>query len=269
MNRLIFIQVLTLVPMLALGHHSRAEYDFNVVTELQGEILNVTWRNPHIRLTLMTEDVDGTETIWQLEAQDVNSLNRRGVYGSLINVGDIVRVAGNLSTRRANAMGITNLLLPNGTEISISGNPAPRWSAERIGFEQTTAEQALADAGEGRGLFRVWMNDGPGGFPVQLPLTAAARAARAAREPQPGAASDAQRLLAGPEFRQALNQSAAVAGSVVIQYALGARSTWVQTRGRWSYSKRIAPASASLFMVYTTSRRRKPPAKPGSRREQR
>lgn len=183
MNRLIFIPVLTLVSMLALGHHSRAEYDFNVVTELQGEILNVTWRNPHIRLTLMTEDVDGSETIWQLEAQDVNSLNRRGVYGSLINVGDIVRVAGNLSTRRANAMGITNLLLPNGTEISISGNPAPRWSTERIGFEQTTAEQALAAAGEGRGLFRVWMSDGPGGFPAQLPLTASARAARAARDP--------------------------------------------------------------------------------------
>ncbi len=183
MNRLIFLPLLASAPLVALGHHSRAEYDFDVVTELQGEVLSVSWRNPHIRLTLRTEDADGMETIWRLEAQDVNSLSRRGLDGSLVHVGDIVRVAGNVSTRRANSMSASNLLLPNGTEISISGNPPPRWSTERIGFDQTSAEEALAAAGEGEGLFRVWMSAGPGGFPAQLPLTAAARANRAARDP--------------------------------------------------------------------------------------
>ncbi len=119
MNRLIFLPLLAAVPLVALGHHSRAEYDFDVVTELQGEVLSVSWRNPHIRLTLRTEDADGTETVWQLEAQDVNSLSRRGLDGNLVQVGDIVKVAGNVSTRRANSMSASNLLLPNGTEISI------------------------------------------------------------------------------------------------------------------------------------------------------
>ncbi len=184
MNRLILFPILALAPLLALGHHSNAEYDRSVVTELQGEVVNVSWRNPHIRLTLRTEDADGTATIWTLEAQDVNSLGRRGLDGSLINVGDIVRVAGNPSTLQANLMSVSNALLPDGTEISIRGNPEPRWSTEeRIGFEQTTAEEALAAAGEGRGLFRVWMSDGPGGLPAQLPLTAAARAARTAWDP--------------------------------------------------------------------------------------
>ena len=60
------------------------------------------------------------------------------------------------------------------------GNPARRWSTEEhIGFDRITAEQARAEAGEGEGLFRVWMNTGPGGFPPQLPRTTDARTAQA------------------------------------------------------------------------------------------
>ncbi len=179
MNRLICLLGLSLTPLLNLGHHSNAEYNVNVVQELQGEVLDVSWRNPHVELTLRTEDAYGTETVWELEAQDINSLSRRGLDGSLINVGDNVRVAGHASTLRANNMSITNVLLPNGTEISIRGNPKPRWSTEHIGFDRTSAEDALAAAGEGEGIFRVWMSAEPGGFPAQLPLTRAARAARA------------------------------------------------------------------------------------------
>jgi Family of unknown function (DUF6152) len=183
MSRSSYILFLSLVPLPSFGHHSNAEYNLDVVQELQGEVLSVTWRNPHVELTLRSEDVDGAERVWQLEAQDINSLKRRGLDGSLINVGDRIKVAGNPSTRRPNNMSISNVLLPNGTEISIRGNPKPRWSAQNIGFERTSLEEALAVAGEGRGIFRVWMSDGSGGFPEQLPLTAAARAARAEWDP--------------------------------------------------------------------------------------
>ncbi len=183
MKKLFFVPILALTPLLSLGHHSNAEYNFGVTEELEGEIVDVSWRNPHVQLTLRTEETDGSEAIWELEAQDVNSLGRRGLDGSLINVGDIVRVAGNRSTLRPNNMSVSNLLLPNGTEISIRGNPAPRWSTERIGFERTTVQEVLAAAGQGQGLFRVWMSAGPGGFPAQLPLTTAARAALAAWNP--------------------------------------------------------------------------------------
>jgi hypothetical protein len=80
-------------------------------------------------------------------------------------------------------MSITNVLLPSGTEISTRGNPEPRWSTEHIGFVRTSAEEAVAAAGEGRGLFRVWMSAEPGGFPAELPLTAAVSARRAAYDP--------------------------------------------------------------------------------------
>ncbi len=183
MIRLISILILALAPPLTLGHHSFTEYDSSVVRELQGEVVSVSWRNPHVLMSIRTENADGTEAVWDLEAQDVNSLSRRGLDGSLINVGDTIRVAGHASTRRTNNMSITNVLLPSGTEISIRGNPEPRWSTEHIGFVRTSAEEAVAAAGEGQGLFRVWMRAAPGGFPAELPLTAAARAARAAYDP--------------------------------------------------------------------------------------
>ena len=180
LNRLICILTLSLAPLLTYGHHSFAEYNVDVIQELQGEVISVSWRNPHIGISLRANNADGTEAVWSLEAQDVNSLGRRGIDGSLINVGDTVRVAGNVSMRRTNYMSINNLLLPNGTELKVRGNPEPRWSNEdNIGFNQPTVEDALAVAGQGEGLFRVWMSARPGGFPADLPLTPAARAAQA------------------------------------------------------------------------------------------
>jgi len=178
MKNLVFVPILAVAPLLAHGHHSNAEYDSSVVQELQGEILEVSWRNPHIELVLRTDGIDNAAAIWDIEAQDVNSLRRRGLDGSQISVGDIVRVAGNVSTTRPNNISVSNLLLPNGTEISIRGNTQPRWSTENIGFQRTSAEQALAESGPGEGLFRVWMSAAPGGFPAPLPLTASAQAVR-------------------------------------------------------------------------------------------
>jgi hypothetical protein len=179
MNKIICTLTLFLVPLLTYGHHSFTEYNVDVIQELQGEVISISWRNPHIGISLRANNADGTEAVWSLEAQDVNSLGRRGIDGSLINVGDTVRVAGNVSMRRSNNMSISNLLLANGTELKVRGNPEPRWSNEdNIGFNQPTVEDALSVAGEGEGLFRVWMSARRGGFPAQLPLTPAARAAQ-------------------------------------------------------------------------------------------
>lgn len=183
MSKSNFILLFYLTPVLALGHHSNIEYDFNEIYELQGEVTHVSWRNPHVELSLRTEQNDGEESVWELEATDINSLSRSGLNGEMVKIGDIVRVAGHVSMRRANNLSVSNLLLPNGTEIRLRGNPARRWSTEKhIGFERITAEQARAKAGVGQGLFRVWMNAGPitaGGFPTQLPLTTEARKAQA------------------------------------------------------------------------------------------
>lgn len=174
-----------LAPLAAMGHHSNAEYDFGVIEELEGRVSMVSWRNPHVRLMLSVVGSDGVESVWDLEAQDVNSLGRRGLDPEMIHEGDVVRVAGNPSTRRQNAMYVTNVLLPGGTEINTRGRPEPRWSDDAIGFEAPDVEAIRAAAGEADGIFRVWWGEEEQEFPFDedLPLTASARSALEAWDP--------------------------------------------------------------------------------------
>jgi len=175
-----FLAFISLTPF-ALAHHSMAEYDFDVTQELQGEVVSLNWRNPHVELTLRVRDSNGVEADWEIEAQDVNTMSRRGLTAELIDIGDNIRVAGHASKRQVRNMSVTNLLLTNGTEIRFRGDPKPRWETERIiGFGSVDVEKLLAgvdtQAGKAQGLFRVWMRAKPGGFSSELPLTESALA---------------------------------------------------------------------------------------------
>ena len=164
-----------------------AEFDFDNVHEFQGEVIRLNWRNPHVELSVRVEQEDGSERIIEIEAQDINTMSRRGLTAELIDVGDIVRIAGHLSQRRPNAMSVNNLLLPSGTEIRFRGNPEPRWNtSDIVGFGSVFGSGQIEDilatadleAGRAQGLFRVWMRARAGGFPSELPLTESAIAHR-------------------------------------------------------------------------------------------
>lgn len=157
-----------------------AEFDRSNIRELQGEVVKVIWRNPHVELILKVTDTNGSEVLWEIEAQDINTMSRRGLYAGLVNAGDQVRVAGNTSTRREHVISVTNILLPNGKEIRFRGNPEPRWpSGENVGFGGVDVEKLWASvdtqAGKAQGLFRVWMRARAGGFTPELPLTESAQ----------------------------------------------------------------------------------------------
>ena len=173
--------VVAAIPALGLGHHSTVEYDFDVVEELEGEVVDVFWRNPHVRLTLRTEGEDGGQVLWDLEGQSANALGRRGLQRDPIRAGDFIRVAGNLSRRRNLHMYVTNILLETGTEIRTRGNTQPRFVVDRaVGFDQPDVEAIRKAAGAADRVFGVWMREAPGGFADELPLTSSARSARAA-----------------------------------------------------------------------------------------
>ena len=140
----------------ALGHHSLAEYDRSVVEEFEGEVVRVLWRNPHVRLTIRTQAADGSEQIWELEAMDVNSLDRRNVPDDLVQAGDRVRVAGSPSTRRVRHMNVNNVLLPGNREILMRNAAEPRWSRDYVGGGDWVIDEPEASANEPRGIFRVW-----------------------------------------------------------------------------------------------------------------
>lgn len=184
MFRILCLLVLLTSAQFTSAHHSMTEFDFDNTDELQGEVASVSWRNPHVELTLSVKDSNGAETIWEIEAQDINTMSRRGLTAELLNVGDNIRVAGHSSMRRPHTMSVTNLLLPNGSEIRFRGNPEPRWGAEQnLGFGGVDVEEVLAavdpDAAKSLGLFRVWMRARSGGFASELPLTESALAHQA------------------------------------------------------------------------------------------
>ena len=181
MRRLSGFLALGLILTVAAGHHSNVEHDTSVVLELEGQVATVVWRNPHVRMTLSVPAGDGTEQTWDLEAQDVNSLGRRGLGPEMIPLGGTVRVAGHPS-RSGNSLYVTNVLLPDGTEIRTRGNAQPRWSTQHIGFDNDPlyTEPSLDAADDSQGIFRVWLRRQGSRFPADLPLTPEARAVQAA-----------------------------------------------------------------------------------------
>ena len=49
----------------AHAHHSTALYS-NEILELQGQLVDIQWQNPHIKFALKTVSAAGVETVWHL-----------------------------------------------------------------------------------------------------------------------------------------------------------------------------------------------------------
>ena len=144
------------LPTTLLAHHSMSEFDREVTLELEGEIVDVSWTNPHVLLWLSTTDVNGTEAVWELESNAVSAQRRRGLTGDLVEVGQRVRVAGSPSTRRDAYLQVQNVLLPDGVELLMGGARVARWSETTVGGDPWSVDPEKAAAAEGQGIFRVW-----------------------------------------------------------------------------------------------------------------
>jgi len=173
-------------PAALHAHHSTAEYDGGGIVEAAGEVTKVVWANPHVRLEIRAPAENGAAELWYLEGQSPGDLDRARIPRDLVKVGDRVTFAGNPSSRRERHMYVTNVLLPDGTEIVLRANAAPRWSKDRyLSHLQATVDPARAAADRGEGIFRVWVPTASktpdwAGDP---PLTDSARAAWAAFDP--------------------------------------------------------------------------------------
>lgn len=154
------------------AHHSSAPFYENREVEVEGEITEVLWQNPHIRFTL--RDDDGRD--WDIETTSVSILSRWGLDEDVVEVGTRVRLAGRAGRQSDTAMWVSNMLLPSGQEVLLSSRP--RWSDNTIG-EDLRGEVA---ADPELGLFRVWTSAGRL-WNNSYPLTEFARTARAGWDP--------------------------------------------------------------------------------------
>ena len=163
----------------AIAHHSVLPFDKTRFSELKGVIIELRWRNPHVRFKIVVENDAGEEEEWQLEGGSANGIARSGLAGDSILVGDQVRVAGWPSKFDRKELFAINLLLPNGQEAVLLNGPHPlRWTEKPT--DSTIA--ATAD-GLGRTIFRPWAFDKFYKARTPFVFTAPAKAARAAWNP--------------------------------------------------------------------------------------
>ena len=143
------------------AHHSTTTmYDRDADIELAGEVTEVRWRNPHVRLTLQVTEV-GKTADWMLEGADSSSMTMRGVPVGLIEVGDSIRVGGHPSRHGRNEIWTTNILLEDGREILVYPRVAARWTDNTIGtphLSQSLTERAQRRGDASSGIFGVWLS---------------------------------------------------------------------------------------------------------------
>jgi len=166
-----------------------AWFDTTSMTEIEGEVTEFRWQNPHVVFTLRVPAgtaASGEGASWEIETLSISGISRWGITRDLFNVGDRLRVAGNPSRRNSNNIFVRNILLPGGREIVLGG--AARWS------DTTLRASELLQASEGDasrpelGIYRTWSSGSVGAvlFPEAVqanfdfsryPLTPAAKAA--------------------------------------------------------------------------------------------
>ena len=150
-------------PPQATAHHGPPDnailYDRSQLLEYDGEVTGVLWRNPHIRFRMRITDERGEEVIREMEiGPSPRAMRNAGIAEDVLPVGAQVRVAGFLSRRDPNSMGIVHLLLPSGEELTHGGR-APRWNGEvmtiqpGLGVDRTNVTATVRDP---ESIFRVW-----------------------------------------------------------------------------------------------------------------
>ena len=142
----------------ATAHHSKsAFYDLDRISEIEGEVTRIMWRNPHIRFWIETES-GGEQATWEVESTPPGILERHGIGPDVLAVGQTIRIAGTPGRNDMHIMDVTNILMPDGREVLIQRDAEPRWSSETIGWGQASFRDVDVEAAEAlsSGIFRVW-----------------------------------------------------------------------------------------------------------------
>lgn len=145
-----------------VAHHSLLTYDTSEIVEIEGEVTDVFWRNPHVQLTVRAVDDEGGERIWTVEGSPVNSMERAGIDQALVSVGESVSLAGHPSGLSADELRLVLLTPANGQTVLIDADSAAALglvSDDSLAVRTGDATAAIAaDDLDVDGIFRVWTN---------------------------------------------------------------------------------------------------------------
>ncbi|HET7609703.1 MAG TPA: DUF6152 family protein [Gammaproteobacteria bacterium] len=145
---------LAALPSVAAAHHSFfGRFDTQKLVEVEGEVTEVLWRNPHAYFGVRVDGVD-----WDVETSSLTVLKRMGIDEGTIEVGDRIRLAANPPLGEKKEMYARHVLLADGRELLMNVGLTPRWTKRGA----TVGDDSLLMAREGDGsrpdlgIFRVW-----------------------------------------------------------------------------------------------------------------
>ena len=140
----------------AAAHHSfAAAYDMATNREIEGRLTNIRWVNPHIKIYVTARDGQ----TWEGEAGPVNLLSRMGIEKSMLKVGETIRLHGNPGRNNARMLWVSNILLPDKTELLFTPGAQPQraWASKKtVGNPNVLSEPGDRTATTERTFFRTW-----------------------------------------------------------------------------------------------------------------
>jgi hypothetical protein len=105
----------------AHAHHSfAAEFLADEVETIEGKVVQVWFKNPHVRYYVEVANEGGEITKWDTRVSSPSLLVRRGWNKTTIEIGDTITITGHLGRDGRKLMSIINVVLTDGTML---GNP--------------------------------------------------------------------------------------------------------------------------------------------------
>jgi hypothetical protein len=149
--------LMSVFAMTASAHHSFAgQFDPNASMEIEGELIEIRWANPHAQLKVRTVDKAGKVTVWTLETAGASQMVRSGVLREYLTVGDKVRAAGWPPVTSAREMHATNLLTSAGRELILFRGATAKFG-NRVTGSYDYAQKREGDKSRPQlGIYRVW-----------------------------------------------------------------------------------------------------------------
>lgn len=167
------------VTGLANAHHSRAQYDMSTELVFEGVVAELKWSNPHVSMTVRTEDPDGVERLQNVEVMSVSEALAMGLHREAIAEGTAVVVRAHPSRRGAESGSV-------GIDVRTSdGRVLPL----NTGAGFAIAPSGIADAPSIEGRWAPSVTEFNQTFPAmaQWPFTDTARASMQRTSDEPNA----------------------------------------------------------------------------------
>jgi hypothetical protein len=102
----------------AFAHHPFAsEFDANAPVHLTGQVTQVNWSNPHVKIRMIASTTAGNQN-WTLEAASPAELARKGWTRNTLKTGDQITVDGYRAKSEPMSAAARVIQLPDGKQLS-------------------------------------------------------------------------------------------------------------------------------------------------------